>query len=162
MSTIHRTGGVQIKHAAVALTGSVPTRDIRLGDPLAYLTTSNVSSVYPASAQAFDTNLATTQTAFVAAFMGMSEGNSRAASTDARDLTVPVNIAPDAVYEGDMNAAADLEVGDLIGPAANGTTSLKNTYVQTSTKATSIGVVIEDRASSTRVLFMVINQLGKK
>ena len=162
MSTIHRSGGVQIKHAAVALTGAVPTRDIHQGDPVAYLTTSDVSGVYPASAQAWDTDLATTQAAFVAKFMGMSEGNSRAASTDARDLTVPVNIAPDAVYEGDLGVAANLEIGDLIGPAANGTTSLKNTFVATSTKATSIGVVIEDRVSSTRVLFMVINQLGKK
>lgn len=80
---------------------------IEAGD-LVYL---DGDDVKPASAFPWDTDLATTQAAFAAAFVGVAHQQSRAGETD----DISVDLSPHAVYEFDVNPAA-YEVGDVLAP----------------------------------------------
>ena len=66
--------------------------------------------VKPASSFPWDTDLATTQAAFAAVFLGVAHQQSAAGETD--DLSI--DLSPHAVYEFDANSAA-YEIGDLLG-----------------------------------------------
>ncbi|MBW3540721.1 MAG: hypothetical protein KY476_10660 [Planctomycetes bacterium] len=67
--------------------------------------------VKPASAFAWNTDLATTQSAFAASFLGVCHQQSADGDTD----DVSVDLSPNSVYEFDVNAAT-YEVGDDLGP----------------------------------------------
>lgn len=84
---------------------------IEKGD-LVYLDTDDVK---PASSFTWDTDLATTQAAFAAAFLGVAHEQSASGDTD----PISVDLSPDAVYEFDV-ASATYEVGDMLGPDKDG------------------------------------------
>ena len=155
MSSIHRVGPVDIQHFDVALTGAVPTSDIAQGDFLAYVSDKAV----PAAAFAWDTDLATTQTAFAVAFIGVSESRSRAATTDARDLRVAANM--DGTYEVDC-ASANFTVGQYVGMAKDtGNNLLSSKVVGVASLALAVGRVVEAGTAITRVKIRLLNTLIK-
>ena len=69
------------------------------------------NDVKPASDFTWTTNLATTQAAFAAAFLGITHQQSADGQTD----DVSVDLSANAVYEFDA-ASATYEVGDDLGP----------------------------------------------
>lgn len=80
---------------------------IEAGD-LLFLDTDDVK---PASDFTWDTDLATTQAAFAASFVGVAHQQSASGDTD----DVSVDLSPNAVYEFDV-ASGTYEVGDALGP----------------------------------------------
>ena len=155
MSSIHRTGPVDIQHFDVAVTSSVPTSAIEQGDFLAYVSNKAV----PAAVFAWTTDLATTQTAFVVAFLGVSESRSRISTTDPRDLRVAVNM--DGTYEADC-ASATFTVGQYVGLAkATGNNLESSKVVGVATAALAVGRVVEAGTALTRVKFRLLNTLIK-
>ena len=80
---------------------------LEAGD-LVYLDTDDVK---PASSFTWTTDLATTQSAFAASFLGVVHQQSAAGETE----DVSVDLSPRAVYEFDVNAGT-YEVGDELGP----------------------------------------------
>ncbi len=80
---------------------------IEAGD-LLFLDTDDVK---PASDFTWDTDLATTQAAFAASFVGVAHQQSASGDTD----DVSVDLSPNSVYEFDV-AAGTYEVGDALGP----------------------------------------------
>lgn len=109
---------------------------------------------YPASAQAWDTNLATTQTNFAAAFLGVSAEYSRNGDT------APIKVNTAGVFEFDC-AAATFELGQLVGPAKDtGNALLDRTVVAVGSEALSIGRVAKRYASNTtRVLVEIFSEI---
>lgn len=155
--TIHRTGAVDINHVDVHVTSSVPTRTIAEGDPVGLDAN---GKAYPASAQTWDTNEATTRTAFVVAFTGISEGRSRIGTTDTRDLRIPVNM--DGTFEIDVESATFV-VGNYVGPAKAAGNALVNTCKKVTPKTEAIAVVVQNYpVATTKVLARLINTLPKK
>jgi hypothetical protein len=97
-----RSGQVELRRVRVD-SGTV----IEAGD-LVYLDTDDVK---PASDFPWDTNLATTQAAFAAVFLGVAH----TASADGETDDVSVDVSPLSVYEFDAASAA-YEVGAILGP----------------------------------------------
>lgn len=156
MSSIHRTGPVDLAFVDVALTSTVPTNDIAQGDAVAIVT----GKAVPANKFTWGTDLATTQTAFAAAFFGVSESRSRAATTDARDLRIAVNM--DGTYEFDCTSA-DYTVGQYVGLAKDTGNNLLSAKVEAcTTKARAIGVVVLAGTSLTTVQVRLINTAIKR
>lgn len=156
MSSIHRTGPVDLQNFNVAVTGLVPTYTINIGDAVAYVSDKAV----PASAFTWTTDLATTQAAFVLAFLGVSESRSRIATTDSRDLRIAVN--GDGTYEADCTTAA-YTVGQFVGLAKDTGNNLLSSKVEgVATKARAIGIVVEAGTALTTVKFRLLNTLIKK
>lgn len=147
-----RKGPVDIEHFDVHVTSSVPTRAIASGDLLAAVS----SKMIPASAFTWDTDLATTRAAFVAAFVGVSEGRSRIGSTDARDLRIPVNT--NGTYEMDCTSAS-YTVGQLVGPKKDSGNALMNTLEGVSAVTQAIGRVVEAGSSVTRIKVRLLNTI---
>lgn len=156
--TIHRKGPVLLEHFDVALTTGKPTSTINPGDLLAFVSDKAV----PAEAFTWTTDLATTQTNFATAFLGVSEGRSRAGTDDVRDLRIPVNM--DGFYEMDVAVAAAFNVGDYVGVAQVGATNfVQSKVVEVSTAARAIGRVVAAAPSgSTKVLVALINTIAKR
>jgi hypothetical protein len=156
--TIHRFGPVLLDHFDVAVTGVVPTNTIEPGDAVAFV----ADKVVPAGVFTWTTDLATTQTNFATAFLGISEGRSRAATDDIRDLRLPVNM--DGVYEFDVAVAAAFNVGDYIGVAQVGATNfVQSKVVEVATSARAIARVIRAApAGSTKVVAALINTIAKR
>ena len=151
MAHIHRSGPVWSEDIPVALTSTVPSFTIQVGDLVA-----NQSGATPAASFTWDTDLATTQTAFAAAFLGVAASRSRAASTDARDLSVLVDQT--GVIECDCTSA-NYTVGQLVGPAKDTGNNLKQAVVGVATKALAIGRVLEAGTSLTRVKIALLNTI---
>lgn len=80
---------------------------IEAGD-LVWLDTDDVK---PASAFTWDTNLATTQAAFAAVFLGIAHQSSAAGET----ADISVDLSPLSVYEFDVDSDT-YELGELLGP----------------------------------------------
>ncbi len=97
-----RSGQVELRKVRVD-SGTV----IEAGD-LVYL---DADDVKPASQFPWNTDLATTQSAFAAVFLGVAHQPSAAGETD----PVSVDLSPHAVYEFDVNPAT-YELGDALGP----------------------------------------------
>jgi len=97
-----RSGEVQL-HKLRVDSGTV----LEAGD-LVYLDTDDVK---PASSFSWTSDLATTQSAFAASFLGVVHHQSADGDTD----DVSVDMSPSAIYEFDV-AAATYEVGDELGP----------------------------------------------
>jgi len=156
--TIHRFGPVLLDHFDVAITGAVPTNTIQPGDAIAFVS----DKAIPAANFTWTTDLATTQTTFATAFLGISEGRSVAASTDIRELRLPVNM--DGVYEFDVAVAAAFNVGDYVGVAQVGATNfVQSKVVEVTTAARAIARVVRATpAGSTKVVAALINTIAKR
>jgi hypothetical protein len=130
----HRRESAAVRHFAVE-SASV----INIGD-LVWLDTDDVK---PASATAWNTNLATTQRDFIAKFIGMSNDRSRAGDTEM------VGVHKSGVKEFEC-AAATFEIGDLVGPAKQSGNLLENQKVAAvATADLAIGKVAKRYASNT-------------
>src|SRR5687767_13661826 len=103
-----RSGQVQL-HKLRVDSGTV----IEAGD-MVFL---NTDDVRPASAFAWNTDLATTQGNFAAVFLGIAHQQS--ASGDTEDVSV--DLSPHSVYEFDVNSAT-YEVGATLGPDESSST----------------------------------------
>jgi hypothetical protein len=151
MAHIHRAGPVWEKTFPVNLTASKPTNTILSGDLIA-----EQSGAVPAANFTWTTDLATTQTNFAAAFLGVANARSRAGTTDARDLTM----LTDMVGEFEMDCASgNYTVGQYVGPAKDTGNNLKQTVEGVATKARAIGVVLEAGTSITRVKVALLNTI---
>lgn len=111
---------------------------------------------------AWDTDLATTQEAFIALFLGVSMQD-KTSTTNARvfgnseDNTIVAATA--GVYEFDC-ASATFEVGDLVGPAKDtGNALLSDKVVAVASEARAIGRVYERGTSITRVKVRLLSKL---
>lgn len=110
---------------------------------------------------AWDTDLATTQTALVAAFLGVC------AQTKAANVAKPYGNSLDnrarvdttGVYEFDC-ASASFDVGDLVGAAKQSGNALESQkVVAVASEALAIGRVMEKTSSSTRVKVKILSKL---
>lgn len=132
-----RSGQVQLQRLRVD-SGTV----IEAGD-LVYLDTDDVK---PASDFSWNTDLATTQAAFAAVFLGVAQQQSAAGETD----DISVDLSPVSVYEFDANSAT-YEVGDPLGPDEN-SSSLMNQQLEAATGVNSIARAAEYQASASSTL----------
>ena len=118
------------------------TTVIEVGD-MVWLDTDDVK---PASDFTWNTDLATTQAAFAAAFVGVAQEASASGDTD----EVSVDVSPLAVYE--MAAASSTyEIGDTVGPDQSGTGStaaLMDQQVESAVAASSIARCVKRRTSA--------------
>jgi hypothetical protein len=101
----------------------------------------------PASDFSWTTNLATTQGAFAAKFLGVA--HQKSASGD--DLPISVDISPLSVYEMDVNAST-YEVGGLLGPDESSSTLMNQQLETVSSAANAIARAVEYRSVSSSVL----------
>jgi len=151
MTHQHRGGNVDQIVAPVKLTSTVPTNTINKGDPCAIVS----GFLVPAGAFTWDTDEATTQTGFAAAFAGFSDGRSIAGSTDPRVLELPINMGGN--IEVDV-ASATYEIGTFVACDSGSSLLKPGTLKATSTKAKAIGVIIRrEGAATTRALIRPIN-----
>jgi hypothetical protein len=149
-------GNTDLVFAPVKLTSSVPTNTINLGDLVAL----ESNKAVPVTVFTWTTDLATTQTNFATAFLGMSTGRSRAATTDPRDLEVPVQM--DGTIEMDCSSGT-YTIGQYVGPIKAAGNALLNTVAGVATKALAVGVVVRDSgASATRVMVRLLNTPVKR
>ena len=136
---IHRMGSNDLRLFAVD-SGTVIAR----GDML-FLDTDDVK---PASSFTWDTNIATTQTAFAVKFAGV------AAEAHAAGVAgvISVDVSPLSVWEMDQ-ASATAEVGGPLAPAKQSGNALENQKLVAAAASASIGRVHTRLASAnTRVL----------
>ena len=122
------------------------------------------NTMVKASDTAWDTNLATTQTAFALLFVGIAV-HTKAAGTarpygNSQDNLVGVDIG--GVTEWEFDAVADTyNVGDYVGPAKQSGNALEDQKVaKVASEALAIGKVTRaTAASATRVRFTPLSQL---
>jgi hypothetical protein len=103
-----RSGQVQLRKVRVDAATVIEAGDLVWLD---------VDDAKPASAFPWTTNLATTQGAFAAKFLGVAHQQSQAGDTD----PISVDIGPHSVYEFDVNSAA-YELGTPLGPDESSST----------------------------------------
>lgn len=114
--------------------------------------------------EAWDTNLATTQEAFVAKFLGISAQKKAAGATKPYGNSVDNRTRADSegVFEFDC-ASASFAVGDYVGPAKQSGDALESQkVVAVATEARAIGRVMEATSSSTRVKVRILSKLLPK
>ena len=134
---------------------------VSIGDIVGYDTATNY--VVKASEFTWDTNIATTQTAFALIFLGAS--GQKKLATEARvfgnstDNIVRVDCS--GVFECDASSAT-YEFGDFVGPAKDsGNNMLDGTVAKVSGVALAIGRVIENTAASaTKVKIQLLSTLN--
>lgn len=101
---------------------------------------------YPADAEVWDTNLATTQTNFRTRFLGVSMELSRNGDVQ------PIRVNCGGVHRFNC-AAATFELGDFVGPAKDtGNALLSDTVVAVGSEALAIGRVAKRYASNTTIV----------
>jgi hypothetical protein len=136
----HRYGTQFIVRVAVD-TGTA----INAGDAL-YLDTDDAK---PASSEAWDTNLATTQANFVNHFLGIAQADHAANSGAVTDF--PVDISPFSVYELDC-ASETHEMGDTLGmDKAAGNALLQSTLEKAVAASGCFRCVKRDASAATKV-----------
>lgn len=156
MTHILRSGPVDQIYVPVKLTSTVPTNTIQVGDLVAM----ESNKAVPVASFTWTTDTATTQTNFAAAFIGLSAARSRAATTDARDLEISVDIDGNVEFDA---VSGTYTVGQYLGCAKDTGNNLKQTVEGVATKARAIAVVVKDSgASATRVLARLINTPVKR
>lgn len=111
---------------------------------------------FPASAQAWDTDLATTQTNFAALFLGVSMEASRNGDVQ------PIRVNCAGVHEFEC-AAAQFKIGDFVGPAKQTGNALEDRkVVAVASEALAIGRIAKDYpANTTRVLVDILTSKMK-
>jgi hypothetical protein len=130
---------------------------IEVGDILGYTS----GNVYPAKDETWDTNLATTQTAFATKFLGLS-GQKKLASEvrvhgNSTDNIIRVDCS--GVFEFDA-VNATYVIGDFIGPAKDtGNALLRDTVAKVSGVALAIGRVIEN-TTGTKIKVQLLSTLN--
>jgi hypothetical protein len=131
--------------AKPVVTKAVPTATvIESGDLIATLASGG--NPYPASAEVWDTDLATTQTNFSTRFLGVSMEASRSGDIQ------PIRVNCGGVHKFTC-AAATFELGALVGPAKDtGNALLDDTVVSVASEALAIGRVAKRYASNTTVV----------
>lgn len=145
----HQYGeGIPVMTKAVPSANVIEVQDligVSSGDP------------YSAAGQAWNTDLATTQSDFVTNFLGVSAEFSRSGDT------APIKVNTDGVFEFDC-AAATFELGALVGPAKDtGNALLDRTVVGVATEARAIGRVAKRYGSNTtRVLVRIQSNIMKQ
>lgn len=103
---------------------------------------------FPASAQAWNTDLATTQSDFAALFLGCSMERSRNGDV------APIRVNTTGVHEFEC-AAAQFKIGDWVGPAKQTGNALENRIVvAVATEARAIGRVAKDYAANTTLVLV--------
>jgi hypothetical protein len=107
----------------------------------------DADDVKPASAFAWTTNLATTQGAFAAKFLGVAHQQSPAGD----DLPISVDISPLSVYEMDVNAAT-YEIGGILGPDESASALMDQQLETVASAASAIARAVEYRAQSSTTL----------
>lgn len=134
---------------------------IAIGDILGYDASTNL--VVKASSTTWDTNLATTQTAFAALFLGLS-GQKKVANEarvfgNSTDNIIRVDCS--GVFEFD-SVAATYELGDFVGAAKDSGDALVNDVVaKVSAVTLAIGRVCENTAASaTKVKIQLLSTLN--
>ena len=135
MRAIHRNGQQTLRSYPVA-----SATVIAIGD----MVWSNSGEVKPAADYTWDTNLATTQGTFAAAFVGIA----RTASAAGETTNVQGDVSPEAVYEMDQ-ASATIDIGTPVGPAKASGNALENQKVVASTGTSCIGRAAADYQSAT-------------
>ena len=131
---------------------------VSVGDLLGYAT----GYVYKASAQTWDTNLATTQTNFATAFLGVS--GQKKLDTEARvfgnstDNIIRVDCS--GIFEFDCSSASYV-IGDYVGPAKDtGNALLDGTLAKVASAALANGRVVENAASATKIKVQLLSTLN--
>jgi hypothetical protein len=102
--------------------------------------------VKPASAFAWDTNLATTQGAFAAKFIGIAHQQSKSGDT----APISVDLSPLSVYEMDVPATT-YEVGAPLGPD-EASSLLMDQQLETAAAANAIARAVEFKATAAATL----------
>ncbi len=102
-----RSGQVELRKVRVDASSVIEAGD------LVYL---DGDDAKPASALTWDTNLATTQAAFAAVFLGVAHQS----SDEGESSPISVDVSATSVYEFDV-ASGTYEVGAVLGPDASGT-----------------------------------------
>lgn len=134
----HRGGVYTPFNLPVKLTGAVPVNAIATGDLLGFAS----GKVIPQLSWPFVTDEATTQTAFAAAFQGVSNSRSRALTTDPRDLTVEVN--SHGYFDINVEAlGGGYALGDMIGIGTDASAACLSTCKKVTTLAKAIGRIVE-------------------
>lgn len=103
--------------------------------------------VAPAADFTWTTDLATTQAAFAAAFVGVAYS----ASADGETEPVSVDISPLAVYESETNPAS-FDVGDLLAPAETVSALASQTLDTASSAAQAIARAMEATTASSSTI----------
>lgn len=116
---------------------------LEAGD-LVYLDSDDVK---PASSFTWTTNLAITQSAFAASFLGVVHQQSADGDTD----DVSVDLSPTAVYEFDVNAGT-YEVGDGLGPDESSSALMNQQLEATASGTLAIARSAEYKAATSSLL----------
>jgi hypothetical protein len=103
--------------------------------------------VKPASAFAWDTNLATTQGSFAAVFLGVAQQSSRVGET----ADISVDLSPLSVYEFDVDPST-FEVGNLLGPDNASDALVDQQLAKVGSAAAAIARAAEYRATTSSTL----------
>lgn len=115
-----------------------------------------------ASDTTWDTNLATTQTAFALLFLGVcmqTKTSTTLARVPGNSVDNKIMVAPEGVYEFDC-ASASFNVGDYVGPAKQTGNLLEDQKIAAvASAALAIGVVAEKTTSATRVKVKLLSLL---
>lgn len=138
-------------------TKAVPTATvIERGDLIATKAASDPGDPYSAADQAWDTDLATTQTAFALRFLGVALDRSRSGDVD------PIRANTSGVHKFSCASAA-WELGALVGPAKQSGNLLENQKVASvATEALAIGRIAKRYGSAvTEVEVEVFSRLMK-
>lgn len=111
---------------------------------------------------AWDTDLATTQTAFVNIFLGVSAQRKVAnvARVDANGQDNRIRVDSEGIFEFDC-ASASFAVGALVGPAKQTGNALESQkVVSVATEGLAIGRVAEATSSATKVKVKILSKLS--
>ena len=130
--------------------------ELNIGDFCALVT----GEVLPGADFTWNTNIATTQTDFAAAFLGHSFQYKAAnsATVCGNSTSNIAGVSTSGVYEADLDAATTLVVGDFVGMAKNPSTNelLSQTVSKVATVARAIGVVTTAGTSLERCQFRML------
>jgi len=156
MAHIHRTGAVIPKQFPVKLTSSVKTNDIPVGSLVAF----ESGYIIPVENFTWNTNEATTQLDFAAAFAGIASGASdKDTPLDTRDHYIAV--CQDGEVEFDC-VSADYLPGDFLTPNKAAGNALVQTVEKTAVKNAAIAIVSEVKAGATRIRGYLCKTLPKR
>lgn len=130
---------------------------IALGDLVAQVSGEAVS----AADFTWTTDLATTQTNFASAFLGLS-GQTKLATVAkiyGNSEANQIRIDCSGIYEGDYTGVA-LVIGDYIGPSSAASKLLPQSLVKVASAALAIGRVVESLAGNGTVKFQLLSKLN--